>query len=413
MKAIIIIFILSTTLCVVSYAQQNNYSADELFIQAREAAFDNKDYPKAIGLIKKALVQAPNYSDLSIFLGRLYTWTDQVDSAQVVFEGLQGRNVTDEDFYLAYGSLLYWNDRTNKASQILDAGLIQHPKSEGLLLLKAKIKSSNMEYTEAYKTIALLLKLNPRHTEAWTLSNRIKDYTAKNAVKINYSVSHFDKQFADNWHIASLSYKRATSLGSVILKTNFANKFASNGVQFELEAYPRINKMFYMYVGTGYSNNVGIFPKYRTGASLYANLPKSFEGELGFRQLHFSNDIWMYTASIGKYYKNYWFNLRTYLTPGESNISHSYTGTIRYYTKGANDYIGFQIGTGISPEENRNNLLDMDSYKLKTFKIGADYNLSIGRAHLVNVSSTYFNQEYRPNEKGNQFDFSVGYSKVF
>lgn len=413
MKAFLILIILSLSLYTVGFTQEKNYSADELFMQAREAAFENKDYPKAISLIKKAINQAPNYSDLSIFLGRLYTWTDQIDSAQAVFEELRQKKVNDEDFYLAYGSLLYWNDLSSEANQIVDEGLAVHTKSEDLYLLKAKIKYSSAEYSEASKVVEKLLQLNPRHTEGWSLSNRIKDYSAKNAVKLNYSLTHFDKQFADNWHIASLSYKRATSLGSVIAKVNFANKFASNGMQFELEAYPRINKVFYMYVGAGYSNNVGIFPKFRTGASLYANLPKSFEGELGFRQLHFSKNIWMYTASVGKYYRNYWFNLRTYLTPGENNISHSYTGTLRYYTKGANDYFGFQIGTGISPEENRSNLLDIQTYKLKTFKIGVDYNFSIGRSHLINMSSTYFNQEYRLNEKGNQIDFSVGYSKVF
>src|SRR5690606_12252623 len=136
-------------------------------------------------------------------------------------------------------------------------------------------------------------------------------------------------------------------------------------------------KTFYLYVAAGYSDNVGLFPKYRTGVSIYANLPKSFEAEAGYRQLHFSNDIWMYTLSVGKYYKDFWFNLRTYLTPDSNNISHSYTGTVRYYTKGKDDYFAFMAGTGISPEENRNNLLNNETFKLKTFKIGAEYNVSV------------------------------------
>ncbi|MGV7608803.1 YaiO family outer membrane beta-barrel protein, partial [Mycobacterium kansasii] len=63
--------------------------------------------------------------------------------------------------------------------------------------------------------------------------------------------------------------------------------------------------MFYLYVGGGYSGDVSLFPKYRTGVSLNANLPHSFEAELGYRQLYFSNSIWMYTAAVGKYYKNF------------------------------------------------------------------------------------------------------------
>lgn len=412
MKRILTILLLNLsffTLC----AQENEASADELFARARTLAFDEKDYQQAIALTKQALSQAPDYTDLSVFLGRLYTWSDQTDSARTVFEGLRRKNVTDADMFHAYASLLYWNDMSDQAIEVVNEGLKHHPGSDDLLFLKARISFSADNYMEADRTIETLLQQNPEHTEARALSKTLRNYAEKNAVGISYTFTHFDKQFEDNWHIVSLSYRRATPIGSVIFKTNYANKFAESGYQFELEAYPRLSDMFYMYVGTAYSGDVGIFPEYRTGASLYANLPSSFEGEVGFRQLHFTDDIWMYTASVGKYYKNFWFNLRTYLTPAESNISHSYTGTVRYYTKGANDYFGFQVGTGISPEENRNNLLDMDMYKLKTFKVGAEYNFSIQRTHLISFSGTFFNQEYRPNEKGNQFDIGISYSKVF
>lgn len=396
-----------------SVGQDNNLSADELFLRARSTAFDQKNYSAAIGLSKQALEKAPNYTDIHIFLGRLYTWSDKIDSARYVFEQLNNEKVEDEDFFLAYGSLEYWNDQPTKANALVDKGLSFHPKSEDLLLLKAKINNSANNYQIAEKTINQLLAINPKHTEARALSKSIQEFTAKNAIGLTYNFVHFDKQFEDNWHIVGVSYKRATPVGSVIFRTNYANKFADNGVQFELEAYPRLSKMFYLYVGAGYSDDVGIFPKYRTGISLYANLPHSFEGEIGYRQLYFSDNIWMYTASVGKYYQNFWFNLKTYLTPDDKNISQSYAGTVRYYTKGANDYLGFIVGTGLSPEENRNNLLDNDIYKLKTFKAGAEYNFSIKRTNLFSISSTYYNQEFRPKEKGNQFDFTVGYIKTF
>lgn len=392
---------------------QDNLSSDELFLKARNQAFENKNYPEAIKLSKQALSKSPNYTDIAVFLGRLYTWSDQVDSARIVFNQLEDRQVQDEDFFLAYASLEYWNDQPNKALAIVNKGLSYSPNSEDLLYLKARIDYSEDNYEDADKTLSRLLSENAKHTEARALSKRIQEYTSKNAIGLSYNFSHFDKQFEDNWHIASVSYRRRTPIGSVIFKINYANKFASNGLQYELEAYPRISKTFYMYVGTGYSNHVGIFPNYRTGASLYANLPKSFEGELGLRQLYFSSNLWMYTASVGKYYQNYWFNLRTFITPSDKNISHSYTGTVRYYTKGANDYIGFMIGTGISPDDSRSYLLGDRTYKLKTFKVGADYNFSIKRTNLFSIGATYFNQEYKIAEKGNQIDLSIGYTKTF
>jgi YaiO family outer membrane protein len=402
---------LLTLLPLTIYGQQSP-SADELFVKAKTAAFENKDYTTSAALAKQALEISPNYTDISVFLGRIYTWNKDLEAARAVFEELGRKNVQDEDYFIAYASLEYWNDQNAKTIEIIEKGLSYHPQSEALLLLKAKAYYSDKKYDEAHKAVKDLLAVNPKNTEAISLAVKINELNSKNAVSITYNYSHFDKQFNDDWHIVGIGYKRVTPIGSVIIRGNYANKFAQDGTQLELEAYPRLSKTFYMYVGAAYSNDVGLFPKYRTGVSLNANLPHSFEAEIGYRQLYFSNNIWMYTASVGKYYKNFWFNLRTYLTPDNKNISHSYTGTVRYYTKSAQDYVAFQIGTGISPEENRNNLLENETFKLKTFKIGAEYNFAI-KTNAFSVGTMYYNQEYRPNEKGSQFDITVGYTKKF
>ncbi|UZJ64467.1 hypothetical protein OKW96_19165 [Sphingobacterium sp. KU25419] len=50
---------------------------------------------------------------------------------------------------------------------------------------------------------------------------------------------------------------------------------------------------------------------------------------------------------------------------------------------------------------------------MKTFKVGGEYNFSISRTHLFSLSSTYYNQEFRQGEKGNQIDITLGYIKTF
>lgn len=403
--------ILTFLIPVILYSQET-LTAEELFSKARIVAFEEKDYTKSIALAKEALDKSPDYTDISIFLGRLYTWNDDVTSARALFKDLEKQMIADEDFFIAYGSLEFWNDNEQEALRIVEKGLQHHPKSEDLWLLKAKIYSSN-DPAKAEEALLYVLELNPKNTEARAMYSRIRELNSKNALSVIYNLTHFDKQFDEDWHIVGLSYKRVTKYGSVILRGNYANKFGADGKQIELEAYPRISKTFYLYVGAGYSEDVGIFPKYRTGISLFANLPKSFEGELGYRQLYFSDNIWMYTASVGKYYKNYWFNVRTYLTPDHKNISHSYTGTVRYYTKGANDYFGIQVGSGISPEESTNNLLANENFKLKTFKAGCEYTFSVQKLNIFTLTFLYSNQEYRINQKGNQFDFSIGYTRNF
>jgi YaiO family outer membrane protein len=212
--------------------------------------------------------------------------------------------------------------------------------------------------------------------------------------------------------MASISYGRQTNYGSVIGRVNYAKKFGESGVQGEIEAYPRFSNTFYSYVGFGYSNS-DIFPKYRAGFSLYANLPKSFEAELGFRYLYFSSNTWVYTASIGKYYRNLWFNFRTFLTPGEDNLSKSFHLTSRLYTAGADDYWTFGLGTGISPDDQRNNINYEINTSLMSYKALLGWQKTFLKQNIIGLYGTWYYEEYRPDTYGNQVNLQVSLMRRF
>ena len=394
---------------------QENLSSDELFAKARKLAFDDKNYPAAIALTKKALLKSPDYTDIEIFLGRLYTFSDKVDSARVVFIEAMRKKPSYEDTYLAFGNLENWNNQSIKALDIVDKGLVYHPKSESLLILKGKVLKSLNRYPEANSVLTQTLKLYPKSTQARSLSQSVAFLSSKNLINIGYNQTNFDKQFDDPWHIGNVSYGRRTKLGSVIARYNYANRFKTNGSQFEIDLYPRISQMFYAYLSGSYSNTVGVFPGYRSGFSLYGNLPKSFEAEVGFRTLKFSETTVIYTASVGKYYKNYWFNLRTYLTPSNSSVSQSFALNVRYYTGGQDDYFSFGIGTGISPDNQRNNVqFDVQNpYKLKSNNASFGYFKSIRQNNLISLNISYENQEYLPQTRGNQLSIGLDLSKRF
>jgi YaiO family outer membrane protein len=95
------------------------------------------------------------------------------------------------------------------------------------------------------------------------------------------------------WEV--LLYSRLTKFGTVIGRVNYANRFQTDGLQAEVDAYPRLSNVFYTYVNAGYSENAGVFPKYRAGFSLYANLPKSYEAEAGWRYLYVSEATNIYS----------------------------------------------------------------------------------------------------------------------
>ncbi len=392
---------------------QDNISSDDLFKQARTAAFNKKDYKLAIELSRKALEKSPDYSDIRIFLGRVYTWTDKKDSARIEFEKVLSRDKGNEDASIAYTDLEYWNDDPAKALNICENGLASHPDSKELLLRKSKCLIELKRFRDANDVVNLLLKADPKNDAARALAEKIKDLGSKNKIGISYDFTGFDKQFADPWHLASISYNRSTSLGAVIGRINYANRFTTSAVQFEADAYPRISKTFYSYVSGGVSNKSGVFPQYRAGFSLYANLPKSFEAEAGFRYLYFSDATWIYTASIGKYFKSYWFNFRTYITPDNKNISRSFSFTTRYYFGGAYDYLSLGLSTGISPDDRINNIQLGNKNKLKSNGISAGFYKTIHKLNIISITAGWMNQEYLASTFGNQYNFGLAYQKRF
>ncbi|SKB31211.1 YaiO family outer membrane beta-barrel protein [Daejeonella lutea] len=393
---------------------QNQLSSDDLFQNARKLAFDDKNYPDAIALTKQALTISPDYADIRIFLGRLYTWTDKVDSARIEFKKVLDKNPGHEDASLAYGYLEYWNKSPETALKITEEGLKFHEKSQDLLLLKTKILDDLKQFKEANLTLNTLLKINPKLGEARALAGKIGDFGQKNKIGVGYDYVSFDKQFADPWHLGSIDYTRQTGIGSVSFRANFANRFKTNGTQFEIDAYPRISKTFYSYISGGYSKS-SIFPSYRAGFSLYANLPSAFEADAGFRMLDFGTKTWIYTLAVGKYYKSYWFNLRTYLTPSNNSLSQSISFTTRYYFGGADDYLSFTAGSGLSPDNQRNNILynNGNTYKLKSTSGSIGFRKSFNATNIFFAKASLENQEYLKDTRGNQIELGLGFVKRF
>ena len=395
---------------------QENISSDDLLKAARKAAFDENDYTKAKGYLYRALAVSPDYADVRIFLGRIYAWTKNYDSAMICFDQVIKVKPDYEDAAIAYTDLEYWNDHYEKGLAICNSGLQYHPKSEDLLLRKAKILKAAKQFAAADSVAQKVLKINKNNSEARSLQDRIKEESSKNKMSISYDYVTFDKQFPDPWHLVSVDYGRTTSIGTVTGRINYANRFKEEALQLEVDAYPHISKTFYSYVSLGYSGSTnGVFPQWRGGFSLYANLPKSFEGELGFRYLQFSGSpTWIYTGYLGKYYKSWLFGARTYITPSDytSSVSASYSMSATYYFDTADDLLGGSIGYGLSPDD-RYNAIQLGLNKLTTYKAGIFYKKKISRMSVLSLNASWANQEYLPQTKGNQYQMGVSWLHRF
>jgi YaiO family outer membrane protein len=383
-------------------------SSDELFQKAREYAFKKNDYESAREFCKQALAKSPNYSDIAVFLGRLYTWDKMYDSARTILYGVIKRDPSVYDAYNAAIDVEYWSDNYVSALRISESAIKQYPKSEEFLLKKARVYGAMKNYSDALNTLETLFALNNTYPDAIIYAERLEEELRINAVTLTYDFDSFDKTF-DPWHAVSLAYSRQTDLGSVIGRINYANRFLENGVQFEVDMYPRFADGLYAYINAGYSKD-NIFPNYRLGASLYYSLPLSFEIDAGIRYLNFvSSDVKIYTGALGKYYSSFWFSLRSYITPSLSRASYSYSLLVRDYLSGADDYITLSGGWGISPDERANNSGNL----LVSKKINAEYQTKLSRILIGYISVGISSDEFVADNIRTRYSAGLGIKILF
>jgi len=387
---------------------QNKLTSDELFKQAHEVAFGKKDRAQAREICYEILKRSPNYTDVEVFLARLYTWDDMYDSARIVFAKIFARDSSNYDAINAAIDLEYWSDNSRQALKYCNLGLEKYPKSEDFLLKKARVLADLKQYDDAFSTIEALLKINNSNADALSFAERLKEDVRINAITVNYSYEKFNEIFSP-WQLGYIQYSRQTPIGTTILRANYGDRFDTKGMQYEIDMYPRFANGLYAYLNFGYSNS-SIFPKTRYGASLYYSLPLSFEVDAGFRLLKYSSDVWIYTAALGKYYSNFWFSLRTFITPSVQYASHSYSLIIRYYLSGADDYIAVSGGSGISPDASS---IDNQNYWLKSNSGGIEYQSKITNTIIIDLSGDYSNEERLPGSFISEFTVGMGLKYLF
>ncbi len=177
-----------------------------------------------------------------------------------------------------------------------------------------------------------------------------RDTAHRSSAFAEFTYVSFDDDVTEAWKLGSAGLIRRTGIGPVIGRVNYANRTGGSGFQFEGEAYPRITDRTYAYLDVGYSEAV-VFPQWRGGAELFANLPRAFELSGGVRQLRFSGvkPVTLITGTVGKYEGNYWFSLRPYFREELTGNEFSATLTARLYAEDASHYVGARLGHGSTP----------------------------------------------------------------
>lgn len=397
---------------------QNNYrdaGVDKLFEKARTEAFDG-NYSKAREICSVILERTPDYHDVRILIARTYAWESRYDEARKELNTVLSREPQYRDALSALFDVEYWSENYRQALKVADRGLDRYPSNEAFIVMKARALIRLERFDNASVLINTLEDLNPSHSEIESLRERIGRRNFKNTVTGSYTYETFSHSY-DDTHLGYLQWNRRTTLGPVIGRVNFSRRFERYGIQPEIDWYPRITGGLYGYVNYGYTSS-SIFPRHRIGAEIYRRLPYELEGSIGFRHLNFSatDNITMVTGSLTKYFRNYYFSLRSYITPhSEGELSRSFILTIRRYFDNPDNYIHASGGFGVSPQDRTYQSVSGNIFALRSQSAGLGIRKNMRYNLNLIASIDYSHQEllFSPGDYVNIYSINIGIGVKF
>jgi len=321
------------------HAQEISYTGDpDASLQrAMTLAFEGNRV-EARDTLTNILTAYPDYTDVRTLLAKTYSWDGNYDEARKQFNRITSEEKQLKEVWVAAIRNEMFAENHYLALGLANKALLYLSKEDELVQLRSEILKK-LEGIEESSTVG--------NTSEKTVEEE-KKY--KNTVTLFSSTDVFDVVF-DPMFYSGLEFSHETSVGKIIPRINYSNRFDIDGIQYELDLYPKFSKTLYAYLNYGYSQSE-IYPTHRFGGDLYANLPKGIEVSLGARYLSFTeSNVTIYTGSVGLYKGNYYFSLRPYVTPRNNNTT-GLSGILiaRKYLKDANNFIGFSGGMGFMPE---------------------------------------------------------------
>ena len=333
-----IIFLLFIAWGYISNAQDMAYSGDPdaSFLAARDLAFAG-EREVARDTLRRILTVYPEYTDVRCLLAKTYSWDNDYEEARLQFNRITSDDKQNKDVWIGAIKNEQYAKNPNIALGLCNKALIHLEDDPELLTLKAEI----LEQIEAQQLLQNVLK-----------ETKNEDPTTQ-VITLYTQGEVFDEQL-DPMYYGALEYKKEASWGVLIPRLNFNRRFNINGVQAEVDAYPRFNKTLSGYFNYGYSASQ-IFPRHRIGGEILKELPKAMEVSLGFRYLSFdADDATILTGTFGLYRGNYYAVLRPYVIPdSKKGLGVSGNLLVRRYLKDGNNFLGMNLVYGFDTELNQ------------------------------------------------------------
>jgi YaiO family outer membrane protein len=393
-------------------AQQLN--ADSLFQVARAYAFA-KQYEQARPLCSQILKASPAYHEVRILLGRTFAWDGDYSQALSHFDTVLQADARHAEAISAKANTLLWAAEYDQLLTFCEQKHPLYPEDQELLYLKALALQKQQKFAEATKAYQQLLGLNPAHEKALLALEQLKLQGLKNTLTVENHYTYFFGTLS-SWNLSSLAYARQFKHGTLIGRVNYGRRFEMQDLQYEIDAYPVLSKSTYAYLNYGYAPGKTIFPIHRVGLEVFQALPFAMEASVGLRYLVFEEvKVPVYTGSLSKNFTNWLFSLRPFYTFNENNFSQSYQFISRRYLKSPQNFIGLQIGVGVSPDQAAVDyqILTEGSRAVGQYLIQLSYQDRLFSRWTYNLAAGYQYEENTFSRNPNRINAQFSLSYVF
>lgn len=378
---------------------QDSRNPDELYRQAREAAFQEEDYTKAIRLARRALDITPYYTGIRVFLGRVYFWSGQHEEARETFLEILEEEPEQLDARVELINVELESSRPRRALELAEQGLEYHSADADLLFRKGRALQELDREEEAIRALQQVRQINPDYPHASALLQQLHRQLYRWQATVSYLHERFSDPF-DPWQRGTFELLRETPVGDFIGRVRYDRRFDRTDSQVELDAYPVLSSDYYAYANVGYSPGT-FFPDFRAGLTIYRLLPGAFEGSLGLRYLMFSDtNVMIFTGSVSKYIRQYWLAVRPFYSPDLLEGSGFSTQIIiRRFFPDPDNFISLSAGFGSSPDGFNS---QQDITRLNSNRIELVAQKKLTYRFLIRGRIGFMREEYRTDAHRNR-----------
>ena len=332
-------------------------SAGGAYEEAYKLAYGG-DTKSAQNLLEELVSKEPKNKEAKELLARTFSWSGQYDKARPNFNALLSEEKDNPNLWIAAVKNEIYAGANSTALGLANKGLrhVQSAVLERLRVLAVKgVENTKYEKIGWYNTTEIKKGRKKGKSKKNAGSETAKEQTEekeelKNRIGFSNTVTVFNERY-DPMFFSSISFKHKTRFGSIIPRINYSSRVGKQGVQYDIDMYPKFAKGFYAYLNYGYSD-ASIYPKHKMGGDIYMSLPGSFEFSAGARHIITrTRTVTGISNSFGHYRGNYYLSLRSLVTPKPDGLTRvSGNLLVRKYSRDSENYMGFTVGVGISPE---------------------------------------------------------------